>query len=557
MEQDLVKIKLTHGDNLDVLADLDDNSIDSIVTDPPYGLSFMGKKWDYDVPSIKLWKEVLRVLKPGGHLLSFGGTRTYHRMVVNIEDAGFEIRDQIMWLYGSGFPKSHNISKGIDKKAGAKREKILKPIAYPDSDCWGIPNNNSDGSQNGTSFNPQAQRVNKGAGMREHSLASSDLAKQYDGYGTALKPANEPIVMARKPLSEKTIVDNVLKWGTGGINIDGCRIGTESLTYESRLTNNKNLNDDNWSKIGNKSENKTVQGRFPANILLDEVAGEMLDEQSGDIRSRHGTKQQGQTGGGTGNTYRMTKCSIEKSRKVVDPTQNGYLGGASRFFYCAKASKSERNAGLDSSDLIWEKDTWEKQDLDLLMGNISQLSRDISGAILMADKQWNTDISGSSASEQYPKGMTYTIKTIIKLITELKTLSASQSLNIKDYIQDVIRMIEANGLSLAESAECINTLGWNTTNEKTGSLRGVVNAVLLMLLKIRDCAQSGNFHSTVKPIRLMEYLVRLVTPKNGTVLDPFMGSGTTGIAAKNEGFGFIGIEREQEYLEIAKARINE
>jgi len=176
-------ILLLHGDALEELKKLEDNSVDSIVTDPPYGLKFMGKRWDYDVPSIEVWEECLRVLKPGGYLLSFAGTRTQHRMACNIEDAGFEIRDMIAWVYGSGFPKSHNISKALDK--GAERRLITAP--------------------------------------------TTDEAKQWDGWGTALKPALEPITVARKPLSEKTIAKNVLKWGTGGINIDGCRIATDEI----------------------------------------------------------------------------------------------------------------------------------------------------------------------------------------------------------------------------------------------------------------------------------------------------------------------------------------
>lgn len=368
---------------------LGDNSIDAVVTDPPYGLKFMGKKWDYDVPSIDVWREILRILKPGGHVLSFGGTRTYHRMVVNIEDAGFEIRDQIQWLYGSGFPKSHNISKGIDKKFGLVTSEKRFNVA---GQGIGLNPNKELRSDHPNYIKPKGK---------------SDLAKQWDGFGTALKPANEPICLARKPLSEKTIVDNVLKWGVGGINIDGCRVnvGPEGLTKGGCKVGREGVGF-GYKNIGAIEH---AQGRFPANILLDETAAAMLDEQSGNIRSRHGTKQQGQTGGGTGNLYKMEKCSIDKSRKVVDPTQNGYLGGASRFFYCAKSSKSER--GLD------------------------------------------------------------------------------------------------------------------------------------------------NNHPTVKPIKLMQYLVRLVTPPNGIVLDPFMGSGTTGIACIREGFDFIGIELNKEYFEIAKKRL--
>ena len=190
---------ITLGDCLDKLKDLKDNSVDSIVTDPPYGLSFMGKKWDYDVPSQEIWEECLRVLKPGGHLLAFAGSRTYHRMAVRIEDAGFEIRDQIMWVYGSGFPKSLDIGKGVDKKLGNVREIVGENPNHR------VRNNN----------------------MKEMLIANNPImtkgTSEWEGWGTALKPAHEPIVMARKPFTG-TVVDNVLEWGTGGINIDASRI---------------------------------------------------------------------------------------------------------------------------------------------------------------------------------------------------------------------------------------------------------------------------------------------------------------------------------------------
>ena len=332
---------LLNGDNINLLKQLESNSVDSVVTDPPYGLSFMGKKWDYDVPSVDFWIEVLRVLKPGGHVLSFGGTRTYHRMVVNIEDAGFEIRDQIMWLYGSGFPKSHNLGKKI---------------------------------------------------------------KKWDGWGTALKPANEPIVLARKPLSEKTVVDNVLKYGTGVLNIDGCRIGTEE-----KLSSGRHITGDQKGPSGYKTTNRSEykqnsKGRWPANVLLDEDAAQVLDEQSGNSISRpHKNKTTGKSG-------------IFNSSNNEAFSQYNDSGGASRFFYIAKASKRERNAGLDDE-------------------------------------------------------------------------------------------------------------------------------------------QKTNHHPTLKPIKLMQYLIKLITPPNGVVLDPFMGSGSTGIACKNLGFNFIGMELDKEYYKIAEKRI--
>lgn len=406
-------MNLHHGDCLDVMKEMSDNSVDSIVTDPPYGLKFMSKKWDYDVPSIEIWKEALRVLKPGGHLLSFGGTRTYHRMVVNIEDAGFEIRDQIMWLYGSGFPKSHNISKAIDKKFGAE-----KVIGHK-KDRW---------TGKGNTLNFSTDRPQDKCKI---TTPSTDLAKQYDGFGTALKPANEPIVMARKPLSEKTIVDNVLKWGTGGINIDGCRI--EGVWKGSKRTNSPKLGNvyegpQRYKKIETEQHS---QGRFPANIILDEYAGQALDEQSGELQSRPNKNARPK-----GKYAFVEQKQDDLHRQQYETTK----GGASRFFYCAKASKSERNAGLE-------------------------------------------------------------------------------------------------GMESKFTATMNDGIGEREDN------------------KDQPSAFNQNFHPTVKPIKLMKYLVRLVTPKSGTVLDPFMGSGSTGIASKSEGFDFIGIEMYADYLEIAKKRI--
>jgi DNA modification methylase len=381
---------LIHGDCLVELKQLEDNSVDSCVTDGPYGLSFMGKKWDYDVPSVEIWKEVLRVLKPGGHLLSFSSSRTYHRMAVNIEDAGFEIRDQIMWLYGSGFPKSHNISKAIDKAAGAEREVIGK--------------------------DPQAKRRNKN--MKRHGIYSDHAknadylptkpatpeAQQWDGWGTALKPSHEPIVLARKPLIG-TVVENVLEHGTGAMNIDECRIATDE-NIELGRNNRAECSSNSYGKgLMGIDRTNLNQGRWPANAILDEEAGAMLDEQSGVSNSsdavRHNKRE----------TDKHTMAG--KMHRAEGSETHGFKdsGGASRFFYCPKAGKAERN---------------------------------------------------------------------------------------------------------------------------------------------KDCE---NNHPTVKPVDLMRYLCRLVAPPGGIVLDPFMGSGTTGIAAKLEGFKFIGIEREEEYIEIARVRV--
>ena len=440
------------GDCLKVLKTLPENSIDSIVTDPPYGLSFMGKKWDYDVPSIEIWKECLRVLKPGGHLLAFSGSRTYHRMAVRIEDAGFEIRDQIMWVYFSGFPKSLNVGKAVDKLGGQSLSWFIDYILKV-ADEKGISRKeltmlfpSKNGNPTGWLWNKQKTQgitleqyhkikeflqlpfadisecerevVGRGqAGLTAGTIANFAGEKEFDitkgtspweGWGTALKPAHEPICMARKPLSEKSVAENCLKWNTGGINIDESRIGfsedDDPRNWHSNRKTTTFENTENIYELGikNVSSQQNQQGRFPANIIFDEEAGKILDQQS---------------------------------------------GGASRFFYCPKTSKKDRNEGLERFE---EKQT----------------------------------VGGGGG--------------------------------IGDYKDDV-----------------------NSASGKFGS----------------EKAPSKNNHPTVKPTDLMLYLIRLVTPKGGTTLDPFMGSGSTGKAAIRGNFKFIGIEREQDFFQIAQARI--
>jgi site-specific DNA-methyltransferase (adenine-specific) len=337
------RYQLYHGNCLDVLKEMPDNSIDAICTDPPYGLAFMGKKWDYDVPSVDIWKECLRVLKPGGHLLSFAGTRTQHRMAVRIEDAGFEIRDMIAWVYGSGFNK----------------------VGY---------------------------------------IKDSNGETVRDGWGGSLKPALEPITMARKPISEGTVAANVLEHGTGAINIDGCRVGTNDGLGRPYGGENKV-----YGSYGMERGTRTgdgLTGRWPANLITDgsdEVVG--LFPQTGPAKAAHRG-----TGKGKSNAYGV----YGGESTVRGHDDNG--GSAARFFYCAKANKKDRNEGLNGET---------------------------------------------------------------------------------------------------------------------------------------------NNHPTVKPTNLMRYLCRLITPPGGTVLDPFLGSGTTGKASLLEGFNFIGIEMEESYLDIAQQRIQQ
>ena len=402
-------LKLFHGDCLKVLPTLEENSVDSIVTDPPYELGFMGKKWDATgiAFNVDVWREAYRVLKPGGHLLAFSGSRTYHRMAVAIEDAGFEIRDQIMWVYGSGFPKSMAIDKQLDKHLGVEREIVGRN-----------PNSRENSTKDNTLF--ESGTVGKTDYITK---PSSEEAKKWEGWGTALKPAHEPIVLARKPL-EGTVVNNILTYGVGGINIDDSRVPGESIPINKL---------EMWSGFGEKVKPEYEQemnnkGRFPANLIHDgsEEVTELFPRAKG---GAYPAKR----GKAVATTFASGQETEGGFRAMGDD------GSAARFFYCAKANKRDRNDGLDGFEV-------KRPD------------------------------------------------------TRTKT-------------------------------------GMGTFDEK-----GV--------------AAQSNHHPTVKPIALMQYLVRLITPPTGIVLDPFMGSGSTGKACMYEGFSFIGIDQSEEYVKISQARID-
>ena len=382
------------GDCIEKMREMESNSIDAVVTDPPYELGFMGRAWDSTgiANRVDLWAEVLRVLKPGGHLLAFSGSRTYHRMTCAIEDSGFEVRDQIMWLYGSGFPKSLDVSKAIDKAAGAERETVARV--------------RSDGKATGQ----EASGFMGGAGSVSSTTSTVGVtpdAKQWEGWGTALKPAHEPIVVARKPLAG-TVAANVLAHGTGAINIDASRVETDERiqappgsTAGSRIGAQPSR--DTGYEAGTGREYRTG-GRWPANVIhdgSDEVIAAFPEIKTGALK--------------TWVTTHVPETTVASLQKGLKPGSIRFAdhaasdGSAARFFYCAKAAKDDR-------------------------------------------EDWN-------------------------------------------------------------------------------------------------------IHPTVKPTALMRHLVRLITPPGGLVLDPFMGSGSTGKAAALEGFSFVGIEREAEYIAIARRRI--
>ena len=319
--------QLLKGDCLDLMKTLADNSIDAIVTDPPYGLEFMGKEWDKGVPALEFWVEMLRILKPGGHLLSFSGTRTYHRMAINIEDAGFEIRDMIEWVYGSGFPKSLNIGKAIDKLQGAERETIKYP-ARPETS----------GTMSGSSDTRPWIEESRKKGYHEvaGNIPVTEEAKQWEGWGTALKPAHEPICMARKPLEKGlTVAENCLKWGTGGINIDESRVEGQKRSPEFRNPQSKGQ----WGNVEQQTEWDNSQGRFPANLIHDN--SEEVRECFPETVSKWGKQGKMPTEKGLSQVPTSTEQQLLDNEKFI-----GDSGNASRFFksiiYQAKASKSER-----------------------------------------------------------------------------------------------------------------------------------------------------------------------------------------------------------------------
>ena len=473
-----------HGDCIETMNAMPPESVDAIVTDPPYGLGFMGKKWDGLPPSLEWAEACYRVLKPGGHIAAFGGTRTWHRLAVAIEDAGFEMRDSLAWLYGSGFPKSHDVSKAIDKAAGAEREviganEVLRKY---------MPNGTTGSFQLGGCQSVQELEKLADAGgvtpAGESAVAvlarrnghearftltapATPEAAQWQGWGTALKPAFEPIVLARKPLAEKTVARNVLAHGTGAINVDACRIDGEANRPMPRASQGGILRLHGChseaelralAEAGKKTpdgrdaratlvraiayreryessgEKVTNTGRWPANVLLDHHAAAWVDEQSGDIKGRVGMKQNGVGSfsldgfstlaeleasaaiGGTcpnGRDARTTLARYRTNKAQADETAGTEdQGGASRFFYTAKAPKRERP--------------------------------------------------------------------------------------------------NVNGVQ----------------------------------------------HPTVKPLAVMQWLLRLVTPPGGAVLDPFAGSGTTIEAALIEGFNPVGIEMEADYLPLIQHRID-
>ena len=532
-------INLLLGDCLERLRELPDSSVHACVTDPPYGLSFMGKRWDTRVPGVEVWREVLRVLKPGGHLLAFFGTRTYHRGVVAIEDAGFEIRDQIGWAFGSGFPKSHDVSKAIDATLGAEREIV------------GVNENSRPAKRKGgAGFD--AAVGGEALGDMPITAPATPEAHQWAGWGTALKPAWEPIVVARKPL-EGTVAANVLEHGTGGINVDGCRVGTGD-DRTGGGPSGKNPQGGRTMRGGWSNNSMRATGaRWPANLIHDgsdevvglfPVTGPAIAHNRGEMR---------------GNVYGGGKGLSGPSGRIG---HNDDGGSAARFFYCAKASKRDRDSGISGFRVIIDRAQLSTEGLWAPEENQARLLVDMEpsrprvigafGVLSNDVTEWSTLLFGSGKTDQFQQGTTCTIEMETNSTIESKILSYFQRL-ITSENTAVVKLGMASGGSRVEIVKR-GSRHLIITSENLESAHGAEDAVLKTQWRISVDARR-NDHVTVKPTDLMRYLCRLVTPPGGVVLDPFMGSGSTGKAAILEGFRFVGIEREAEYHAIAESRI--
>jgi adenine-specific DNA-methyltransferase len=375
--------KIIEGNNIEVLKTYPDNHFDSVVTDPPYGIDFLGKDWDKDTGSIETYRECLRVLKPGGHLLAFSAARTYHHLAMTVELAGFEIRDQIMWIYSSGFPKSHDIGRKMQRQLGVKETKTINAQDMRGKDGFMLAKPHVD---------------------IEQVVPTDEEAKEWEGWGNGLKPAHEPIVMARKPV-KGSIVNNVQVYGTGAINIDDCRVPWAAGEYDKEVA---------WeSKYG-----KTTY--IPPTYSEDDI-----------YKQREDAKIKNQAP--------FIKKVPEQGRFPSNVI--GEIEGYQKYFYCPKVSRKERHSGFDLTTIPTQ-----------------------------------------------PEG------------------------------------------------KFDRSTGLGNGNE-------------------RILQKKGNNHPTVKPVELMKYLVKLVTPKGGTVLDPFNGSGSTGMACVELGYNYVGIELDSNYVDISTKRI--
>ena len=444
--------KVIQGNNIDILKTYPDNHFDSIVTDPPYGIEFLGKDWDSNTGAVETWAECYRVLKPGGYLLAFSAARTYHNLATNIEGVGFEIRDQLMWLYASGFPKAQDIGKAIDKRAGKDKQYTYHKHKHADTRAVKNSVNHTtlyciECDANMTYPPSQCDRL--------CNAKSPPIESEWAGWKTALKPAHEPIVMARKPF-KGSCVDNVLNHGVGALNIDATRIEYEcdyDAKHQADISRGQQnaKNGTNFFGSGKSVSDDKGQGRFPSNVI-------------------------------------------------------GEIEGYQKFFYCPKVSRAERHIGFEAPEPepFNNPEDMKKHPL------------------------WDPSIGTNSH----------------RLMTK-----------IREHQKNNTKGIYTTGDAMRE-------LGGRWENQKTAAgIKAVAvdkdgNTIPQITLQTMvESKASGNNHPTVKPVALMKYLVKLVTPAGGKVLDPFTGSGSTGMAAVELDYDFTGCELDPDYVNIAETRI--
>lgn len=534
--------RLFLGDCLDALRQLPEASVDAVVTDPPYGLSFMGKRWDYDVPSVEVWAECLRVLKPGGHLLAFASTRTQHRMAVRIEDAGFEIRDMIAWVYSTGFPKSLDVSKAIDKAAGAEREVL------------------------GYTANARPNRVGKETKLSgaqtiggEITAPATDAARQWQGWGTALKPALEPITVARKPLFSASV--NVLN------------------AVESQLRDRGVAGDIRWKlDDANGAERKKI--RTSLSLIGQPQAAETSAGSAGENATQNGgqripinSSRLGKNGtpliqGGGESLVDSTKDDCETA--CSPPTAGGASAAENPNLIFSQSTTSmagEHNteSGFTGKYTPSFDVTDSQPDTESFAGIATGLTGSMETVRISRD---------SEGFFLWPNWLPKVVRGSSLTVAETVLAHGTGALNIDGCrVGDEVTVTVRNGNSGANgrygkdervfSRE--NPPGrWpaNLIHDGSEEVTGLLGEAARFFYTPKadgtdrnEGTEARNIHPTVKPTDLMQYLCRLVTPPGGTVLDPFMGSGSTGKAAQMEGFRFIGCERDPDYFAIAKARV--
>ena len=588
--------KLIIGENTKIVSTWPANYIDSIVTDPPYGIGFMGKEWDTfdkkylqqhriadekrkprkDGRKVAAWsngadagtydysrnnefqqwftvwaKAMLRITKPGGFLLCFGGTRTFHRLTCAIEDAGWEIRDCMMWLYGSGFPKSHNISKAIDKAAGAKR-KVVRI--------------RTDGNKGGgvNTYDDDAYVWDK---PFAETTSATDLAQQWDGYGTALKPAWEPIIVAMKPL-DGTFAHNAEAHGVAGLNIDAARIGKEKR-FNQKAGNPTDRDTAAFRAIPNPHnyQGSEVQGRWPANLLL-----------SCDCQNNYLT----------GNVfYGILQVAIKETE--ICRSKNLHSSASN-----VEERKTQSDMTNETKSLFSVIERVKISTLEKILGKLLEDINKANAGCLeeMLMESTNTSlsmfISGKEQMEKFQLVMKYIISTVLEQTINSKISNVSQFQAIEVFIIKIINGIQKEGRVVLHNKDCPvkmlgeparffyqgkaskkeRNLGCEGLPEKQTTGGGGLTAEIRKDGSYETASVGGkygsikalqqNTHPTVKPLAIIKYLCTLLKMPNPNqiILDPFIGSGTTGMACKELGINYIGIDKEPDYCHIARKRID-